>query len=453
MDPARLQGRLAALAEQYHVVGASLAFAVGDDTALAATGVLNVRTGTPVTVDSVFQIGSITKVWTATLVMQLVDEGLVDLDAPLRTYLPDFRIVDEDISAGVTVRHLLSHTSGIGGDFFPDTGRGDDCVARYVAELADQPASHPLGATMSYCNAGFVVLGRVVEVVRGQSWDTVLRERLFTPLGLTSAGTLPEEALLWGAAVGHFGSEVSSQWGLPRATGPAGLIQARAVDLLVFARLHLADGVTADGERVLSVEAARAMRAAQVTIPEPWTSGSSVGLGWMLGDWGRPVFGHDGQTLGQTAYLQVVPGRPGREPVTVALLTNSNDTPEFSRVLLSELLAEYAGITVPEPPQPPAEPVASDPADVVGTYERALMTYVVEERDGVLVLVARPSGVLATSLGTDEIQAVLVPFAPHAYLTRIPGRPGWLPVASYRLSDGTRYLHVGGQAAPRTEPG
>ena len=197
------------------MVGASLALAVGDETALAATGVLNTRTGTPVTVDSVFQIGSITKVWTATLVMQLVDEGLVDLDAPLRTYLPDFRILDEDITAGVTARHLLNHTSGIGGDFFPDTGRGDDCVARYVAEMADQPASHPLGATMSYCNAGFVVLGRLVEVVRGQSWDTVLRERLFAPLGLTGAGTLPEEALLWGAAVGHFGTEVTQRVGTP----------------------------------------------------------------------------------------------------------------------------------------------------------------------------------------------------------------------------------------------
>ena len=450
MDPARLQGRLTALAEQYEVVGASLAFAVGDDTALAATGVLNLRTGTPVTVDSVFQIGSITKVWTATLVMQLVDEGLVDLDAPLRTYLPDFRILDDAISAGVTARHLLNHTSGIGGDFFPDTGRGDDCVARYVAEMADQPASHPLGATMSYCNAGFVVLGRVIEVVRGQSWDAVLRERLFAPLDLTSAGTLPEEALLWGAAVGHFGTEVSSQWGLPRAIGPAGLVQARAVDLLAFARLHLTDGVTAAGERVLSVEATRAMRAAQATIPEPWTSGSEVGLGWMLSDWGRPVFGHDGQTLGQTAYLQVVPGRPGRAPVSVALLTNSNDSQELSRVLFSELLAEHAGITVPEPPQPPAEPVASDPAEIVGTYERALMAYVVEERDGDLVLIARPSGVLATSLGTDQIEGVLVPFAPNAYLTRIPGRPGWLPVAAYRLSDGSRYLHVAGQAAPRT---
>ena len=254
MNTVDLHDRLTALAEKYGVVGASVAVAVGDTTTLAATGVLNTRTGSPVTTDSVFQIGSITKVWTATLVMQLVDDGLVDIDVPLVTYLPDFRVLDERITAGVTARHLLNHTSGIGGDFFPDTGRGDDCVERYVAAMADLAASHPVGATMSYCNAGFVLLGRLIEVVRGQSWDEVIRERLFAPLGLTSAGTLPEEALLWGAAAGHFGTEVTDQWGLPRAIGPAGLVQARASDLLAFARLHLADGVTADGERVLSVE-------------------------------------------------------------------------------------------------------------------------------------------------------------------------------------------------------
>ena len=281
----KFQARLTELAAKHHVVGASLAVAVGDETATAAAGVLNARTGAPVTADSVFQIGSITKVWTATLVMQLVDQGLVDLDAPLTGYLPDFRVLDEQITSSVTARHLLDHTSGIGGDFFPDTGRGDDCVARYVAEMSGLGASHPLGATMSYANSGFVLLGRLVEVVTGRSWDTVLRERLFAPLGLEAAGTLPEEALLWGAAAGHFGTEVTPQWGLPRAIGPAGLIHARAVDLLAFARLHLADGVAADGRRVLSADAARAMREPQAAIPEPWTSGSHVGLGWMLSDW------------------------------------------------------------------------------------------------------------------------------------------------------------------------
>ena len=448
MEHSALQDRLTELADKHHIVGASLALGVGDDTLVAASGTLNVRTGAAATTDSVFQIGSITKVWTATLVMQLVDEGLLDLDAPLITYLDDFRVLDADVSGAVTTRHLLTHTSGIGGDFFPDTGRGDDCLARYVAQMSDLASNHPLGATMSYCNAGFVALGRLIEVLRGDTWDTVLRERLLAPLDLPAAGTFPEEALLWGAAVGHFGSEVTPQWQLPRAAGPTGLIHARAADLITFARMHLAGGGTATG-RVLAADSAEAMRTAQVAIPEPWTSGSHVGLAWMLFDWGRPVFGHDGQTLGQTAFLRIV---PGDVPVSIALLVNGGDGEQLYEDLFSELLAEHAGVAMPAAPRPPAHPLEGESAQVVGTYERPLMTYVVQERAGTLGLVARPSGVLAASLGPDRIEAPLVPFAPNSYLTQIPGRAGWLPVVFYQLSDGTPYLHLAGQASPRTGP-
>src|SRR3954464_14622595 len=144
LDAAYWQDRLTTLAEKRGVVGASFAIALGDETISAATGVLNLRTGAPATPDSLFQIGSISKVWTATLVMQLVDEGLVDLDAPLVSYLPEFKVADEGLTRQVTTRHLLSHTSGIAGDFFPETGRGDDCLERFVALMADLPASHPL---------------------------------------------------------------------------------------------------------------------------------------------------------------------------------------------------------------------------------------------------------------------------------------------------------------------
>lgn len=446
MDSTTLQRRLAALAERYGVVGASVALAVGDETTLAATGVLNLRTGAPASTESVFQIGSITKVWTATLVMQLVDEALLDLDTPLLSYLPDFRVRDEEITAGVTARHLLNHTSGIAGDFFADTGRGDDAIARYVARLPDLPVSYPLGATTSYCNAGFVLLGRLVEVLRGQTWDTVLRERLFAPLGLSAAGTLPEEALLRGAAVGHFGTEVAPQWGLPRAIGPAGLIHARATDLLDFARMHLADGVGTGGERVLSARSAQLMREPHAAVIEARPTGAHFGFGWMLNDWGRPVFGHDGQTLGQSAYLQIV---PGPVPVSIALLTNSNDSAPLFQHLVRELLAEHTDVAAPPPLEPPPGPVLRGSADIVGDYERALMGFEVRDRAGELVLIARPSGVLAASLGTDRIESRLVPFAGDAYLTQIPGRPGWLPVVFYRLADGTGYLQVADQAAAR----
>src|SRR3954466_11988182 len=197
LDMTRWQDRLPLLADKHGVPGASLAIKQGDEVAEAAYGVLNKRTGVEATTDSLFQIGSITKVWTATLVMQLVDEGLLDLDVPVVTYLPDFRVADPDVTRTVTTRHLLGHTSGIDGDLFLDTGRGDDCIEKYVAACADLGQNHPLGATMSYCNSGYTVLGRLIEVLRGQSWDAVLKERLFGPLGLTTAGTLPEEALLY----------------------------------------------------------------------------------------------------------------------------------------------------------------------------------------------------------------------------------------------------------------
>src|SRR5690606_7323509 len=114
---------------------------------------------------------------------------------------------DPAVTAQVTMRHLLAHTSGIDGDVFTDTGRGDDCVARYVDALADVPQNHPIGATFSYCNSGYVLMGRVVEQVTGLSWDAAIRERLVVPLGLERTVTLPEEALLHRAAVGHVGAD------------------------------------------------------------------------------------------------------------------------------------------------------------------------------------------------------------------------------------------------------
>src|SRR5262245_42703805 len=126
IDRTALAGRLAEARERHGTPGASIAVLTSEGVSSAASGLLNIATGVDATTDSLFQIGSITKVWTATLVLQLVDEGLLDLDAPIRTYLPDFRVADEETSRGVSARHLLTHTSGIDGDHFADTGRGDD---------------------------------------------------------------------------------------------------------------------------------------------------------------------------------------------------------------------------------------------------------------------------------------------------------------------------------------
>ena len=126
-----------------------------------AAGVLSKATGVEATPDSVFQIGSITKLWTSTLVMQLVDEGKVDLDAPIRTYLPDFRIRDEDAAAQITTRQLLCHTAGFEGDIFTDTGLGDDCrrevprrAPRGPPAVRRRESSSPTTTPGSACSAG-----------------------------------------------------------------------------------------------------------------------------------------------------------------------------------------------------------------------------------------------------------------------------------------------------------
>src|SRR6266487_2045766 len=124
--------RLNELATEANVPGAALGIWSDGEEILAAHGVLNAATQVPVTTGSVFQVGSITKIWTATMIMQLVDEGLLSLDTTVSEVLPGARLGTADVGGQVTVRHLLTHTSGIDGDIFTDTGRGDDCVERYL---------------------------------------------------------------------------------------------------------------------------------------------------------------------------------------------------------------------------------------------------------------------------------------------------------------------------------
>lgn len=124
-----LQRLLSARIKKYNVPGASIAILRNDKIRqTAAAGVVNLDTGVRATKDSVFQIGSITKPITATLIMQLVDEGLLQLDDPVSKHLPEFRVARADVSGSVTIRKLLCHVSGIDGDFFEDTGTGADAT-------------------------------------------------------------------------------------------------------------------------------------------------------------------------------------------------------------------------------------------------------------------------------------------------------------------------------------
>ncbi|HET9896485.1 MAG TPA: serine hydrolase domain-containing protein [Streptosporangiaceae bacterium] len=402
-----LHDRLPGLLAEHQVPGAAIAVSKGGDVIDLAAGVLSKATEVEATADSVFQVGSITKLWTSTLVMQLADEGKLDIDAPVRRYLPDFGLADESAAAAITVRELLCHTAGFEGDIFTDTGTGDDCVEKYVATLATVPQLFAPGEMFSYNNAGFCVLGRVVEVLRGQPFDQCLREYLFTPLGLTHIANGAQEAILFRAAVGHIWDDADAEpepapvWSLFRSNAPAGaMLTMRPRDLLAFTGMHASGGTAADGTRVLSAASVKAMQERQVKPPNLGMLGNSWGLGWEIFDWpGGTVIGHDGGTIGQAAFLRLVPDRD----VAIALLTNGGDAISVYTEICSHLLRELADIELPARPAPPAQPRRIDATRYAGTYACDIAELTVsQDEDGRIWLEHIPGGAIAEFAGKIE---------------------------------------------------
>lgn len=381
-----LQADLARLVLKHDIPGVSVAVAVGDETAEFAAGVLNRRTGAAVRPDSVFQIQSITKVWTATLVMQLVDEGLVDLDDPVRTHLPQFRTADPEASATITIRHLLTHTGGFEGDIWKSTTAGDDALRRLVEDLVSQAPQHlDPGKHYSYCSAGMAVLGRLIEVERGMPFASALRRHLAEPLGIEEIAFNAEEALSFDAAIGHAaygdrGLRPTPRWAtMPESNPAAGnqlAMSARA--LLDFARMHLSDGLGPGGKRVLSEAAAKQMRTGQVAFPASPHRPNEVGLAWALNHEGAVAL-HGGDTLGIAAILVLVP----EHRTAVAVLTNGGDFMGLLRELIHPWIDQAANLE-PDPDRPlpdRTEPVGDLEAyaGVYGTHNQRLEVSVTDD--------------------------------------------------------------------------
>ncbi len=453
VDAAYWRARLDTLIAEHGVPGAALGILRDGQIVDVAAGVLNRRTRVAATPDSVFNLGSITKVWTATMIMQLVDEGALTLDTPVVRVLPEFADTDTDTAAAaaITVRHLLSHTSGID-DMYAETGRGDDCVERYVAKLREFPQVRPVGATFSYSNAGIVVAGRIIEVLTGKTWDAALHERIVGPLGLAATVTLPEEALLHRVAVGHPGgpgAPPTRVWSGPRSLAPTGRITARVHDLLAFVRMHLAGGTAPDGGRLLSTDSVQAMTARETDLPCPSIMGDSWGLGWSRDTWdGQPVIGHTGTGIGQLAFVRALPDRG----FAVALLTNGGDGPALYHDVFAETFRELAGVAMPAPFQPPAEPARVDIAPYVGRYYARSDTAVeLVLREGTPVLRLLPTGLLLDRFPGTAGDFPLVPVEEGRFAMQTDDSNTWEIIQAHKLPDGTPYLytHWGLVANPR----
>lgn len=261
--------------------------------------------GAPVTESTPFLWGSVAKPVTATAVMTLVEDGAVDLDEPVTTYLPDFRLADEERSARITVRHLLEQSSGI-----PEgtgiTDRYDERESPYgdaVADLADaEPLADP-GAAFEYASANYLVLGAVVEAVSGEPYERYLREAVLEPLGMDGAVATAEDAEnLTGGHTYVFGRTTPVEARFDPAGPSYGYLGGTVEDLARFAMAHLNGGAP-----VLETASVEQTHTGSAEVSDT----ISYGLGWRVDsrneDLGTSTVWHTGGTPGYSAGVILLP--------------------------------------------------------------------------------------------------------------------------------------------------
>ena len=307
------------------VPGTALGILSGDREEHATFGVASANTLVPVDPSTRFQIGSLSKTYTATAIWRLVEDGRITVDAPVRTYLPDLRLADAATASAVTIGNLLDHSGGWWGDEGTYTGEDDDAIARFVAERLPQlPQIFPLGKFFSYNNAGFILLGRVIEVVTGKPYRAAMKDLVLGPLGLTDSTFDPSRVLQQPYADGHYAGEINGTDGiavqtplwLPRNIDPAGGLWSTTREVLRYARMHLGDPL--DGEpALLSAETRRRMQEPAMDVPG---LPLSMGRNWFVQNIGGVrVIIHNGDTLGQHTVFVAIP----EQRFALVLLTNS----------------------------------------------------------------------------------------------------------------------------------
>lgn len=383
-----LTREFSSLAAAHQVCGAQLAIQSGvrsgAETVLAEFGELEHRCGRPVTRETAFPIGSITKSFTATLTMILVADGDVDDDAPLGRYLPEL----DDLGDLLTIRHLLSHTAGFAcGPDSTDLVSGS--LRRYAAEHCRRHnLVLPPGGGFSYSNMGYILAGRLIEEITGMSWQEAMESILLRPLGITPAFISGgARSPVRPVATGHsanlaLGRTQPVRQSLAAAEAPAGALALSALDLVTLGRMFVPPGTPG----LLPQQHADRMRR-PVPAADPYGLADGWGLGLAVfrgaaNDW----VGHDGNADGTACNLRVDPV----EGWIIALTTNTTT----GIGMWQELLTRLADAGIPVPPvadpaagradagvEPRARAGAPDP-DYVGTYANGDSEYVVTRSAG-----------------------------------------------------------------------
>ncbi|MGC4107584.1 MAG: serine hydrolase [Thermomicrobiales bacterium] len=336
--------------QAHQVPGVALGILAGDREEHATFGVASMSSLQPVMPETVFQIGSLTKTFTGTTVWGLHDEGAIDIDALVRTYLPNLQTADPTVAEAVQVGNLLDHTAGWYGDEGFDTGNGDDALARYVDERLPELAQiFPLGAFFSYNNAGFSLLGRLIEVATGTTYEAAVADRVFGPLGLHDTTLDRDDVLRRPYADGHYFGPVNGRnvlavqtpLMLPRSVDPAGGIWSTTRDVIRYARFHLAAkaGAASSQGAVVSNDSLVQMREPVVDAPG---LPISMGRDWFVQEIdGLRIISHNGDTTGQHTEFFAIP----ELDIAFVMFTNSSSGAGAALQAVEAMVATYPGLS------------------------------------------------------------------------------------------------------------
>ncbi len=384
----RIGDQVRAAMERLRVSGVALGVLHAGGTETAGFGVTSVPNPLAVDAGTLFRIGSISKTFTATAVMRLVEAGQLDLDAPLRTYLPELRMAGDGVAERMTLRHSLNHYGGWTGDVFDDFGGGGDALARFVVHMAEVEQLTPLGEVFSYNNAAFTFAGRAIELATGRAFEAAVRELVLDPLGLTRTLYDSDDLILHRFALGHTvlaeGPTVSRPQGCPRTVRPAAGLYSCVEDLLSWARFHLGDGAGPDGQPLLRAETLRYM---QSSLVPAGSIADAIGVTWQIGTAaGHRTVGHGGRWASQLSTFRMVPERS----FAVAVLTNAHTGGELHGPIAGGTIRAYLG---GENPKLTHQTLAAEQLrPYVGRYQATLRDLELTAGDGGLVLAEHRRG-------------------------------------------------------------
>jgi CubicO group peptidase (beta-lactamase class C family) len=370
--------------KRLHVPGVSIGIWHKGREYSAGFGITSVEHPLPVTADTLFQTGSISKTYTGTLMMMLVEQGKVDLDAPVRKYIKDFKVKDKEVSEKVTVRHLLTHMGGWVGDYFNDFGNGDDALDTMVREIAKMPQVQPLGTIWSYNNTGFNVASRIIEVVTKRSYEQAMQEMLLDPLGLDMTFFYPSDVLFTHRfVVGHYLEKkivkVARPWAIGRAGNGVGGVVSTVRDLLKYARFHMNNGK----KSVISRKNLKAMRNPQADAG----ARGMMGITWFIRTVGNvTVYAHGGATHGQQAYFFFIPDKD----FACAILTNSDDGGIITADVFSKVMELYFNVRSKLPK--PIETSTAELKRYLGRYKIGTECFDLKVKDNYLIYHHIPLG-------------------------------------------------------------